>query len=57
MLRPGEALVLEYKTGRPDPEHETQVRRYLELAAGLRPRARGLLVYLDRREVREVTHG
>jgi ATP-dependent exoDNAse (exonuclease V) beta subunit len=57
VLREGEALVLEYKTGRPDPEHETQVRRYLELAAGLRPRARGLLVYLDRREVREVTHG
>jgi ATP-dependent exoDNAse (exonuclease V) beta subunit len=57
VLRRDEAVVLEYKTGRPDPEHETQVRRYLDLAARLRPRARGLLVYLDRREVREVTHG
>ena len=57
VLRADEAVVLEYKTGKPDPEHETQVRRYLELASRLRPRARGLLVYLDRKEIREVTHG
>ncbi|MDY0305426.1 MAG: UvrD-helicase domain-containing protein [Desulfovibrionaceae bacterium] len=56
VLSGDEALVLEYKTGRPDPEHETQVRRYLKLALALRPKARGLLVYLDRREVREVAH-
>ncbi|WP_449241897.1 UvrD-helicase domain-containing protein, partial [Desulfovibrio sp.] len=56
VLSGDEALVLEYKTGRPDPEHETQVRRYLKLARALRPTVRGLLVYLDRREVREVAH-
>jgi len=58
---PTETLVLDYKTGREDPGHHEQVRRYLRLASGLpqaeaRP-ARGLIVYLDLKLVREVRLG
>ncbi|MEW5773855.1 MAG: UvrD-helicase domain-containing protein [Thermodesulfobacteriota bacterium] len=55
-LLPERAVVLEYKTGGPDPAHAAQVRRYLGLLAGADPGrpARGLLVYLDRRQVEEV---
>lgn len=50
-------LIVEYKTGRQDPEHVAQVRRYLGLLEAMgRPRAglRGVLVYLDLRLTREV---
>jgi ATP-dependent exoDNAse (exonuclease V) beta subunit len=50
-------LVVDYKTGRPDPENETQVRTYLHLARDLAKPGQevtGLLVYLDLREIREV---
>lgn len=53
VFAPDHTLVIDFKTGRPDPGHAAQVRRYLRLAARLGPRAkspRGLLVYLDRRE-------
>ena len=51
-------LVLDYKTGREDPAHHDQVRRYMRLAS-LLPQAhdlpvRGLIAYLDHRLVREV---
>jgi ATP-dependent exoDNAse (exonuclease V) beta subunit len=49
----GEVVVVEYKTGGFDPAHEEQIRRYMKLAAAASGlgRARGLLVYLDRREI------
>ena len=58
LFGPEETLVLDYKTGREDPDHHKQLRRYLSLAAGL-PQAegrpvRGLLLYVDARQVREV---
>lgn len=50
-------VVVEYKTGAPGDEHVTQVRRYLSLLAAADPRpVRGVLVYLDLCEVREVLH-
>ncbi len=57
LLVPGEAGVtaLDYKTGRPDPAHEEQVRTYMRLAGqALGTPARGLLVYLDERRIVEV---
>ena len=55
---PDATLVLDFKTGREQPEHVTQVARYLRLARALPGRAalpaRGLLVYLDRRVLRPV---
>jgi len=58
LFGPEETLVLDYKTGREDPDHHKQLRRYLALAARL-PQAgdrpvRGLLLYVDARQVREV---
>jgi len=58
---PAETLVLDYKTGREDPAHEAQLRRYLGLVRGLaraegRP-ARGLIAYVDARVLREVRPG
>lgn len=55
---PGETVVLDYKTGREDPAHHEQVRRYLRLVAAL-PRTggrpvRGLLAYVDLKTAREV---
>ncbi|MGE4536025.1 MAG: UvrD-helicase domain-containing protein [Desulfovibrio sp.] len=51
-------LVLDFKTGHEDPEHVTQVSRYLRLVRALPGRAglpaRGLLVYLDKRVCRPV---
>ena len=53
-----ETLVLDYKTGGQDPEHQGQVRRYLSLAAKLpqgrgRP-LRGLLLYVDLEQLKEI---
>eukprot|EP01022_Parablepharisma_sp_SALTPOND_P028720 TRINITY_DN71532_c0_g1_i1.p1 TRINITY_DN71532_c0_g1~~TRINITY_DN71532_c0_g1_i1.p1 ORF type:complete len:138 (+),score=21.51 TRINITY_DN71532_c0_g1_i1:1-414(+) len=52
-----EALVIEYKTGQPSPEHRTQVRKYLSLLkkmTGPPATMRGLIVYLDERNTEEV---
>lgn len=48
-------LTVEYKTGQPREAHVAQVRRYLRLVsqASGRP-ARGVLVYLDGRTLREI---
>ena len=51
-------LVVDYKTGSPKDEHAAQLRRYLRLVRELcgeekRP-ARGLILYLDRRETQSV---
>jgi len=51
-------VAVEYKTGGPSPDHEPQLRRYLELLAAM-PRAagaapRGLLVYLDEQRIQPV---
>jgi len=56
-----EALVLDYKTGREDPSHHEQLRRYLRLVQEL-PQAeglpaRGLIAYLDLKSLREVLPG
>ncbi|MFP5223384.1 MAG: UvrD-helicase domain-containing protein [Acidobacteriota bacterium] len=56
-----EALVLDYKTGREDPSHHEQLRRYLRLVQAL-PQAdglpaRGLIAYLDLKTLREVLPG
>lgn len=57
-------MAVEYKTGKPSPDHHDQVCRYLGLLDSLPGReergvapARGLIVYLDRREVVEVEGG
>jgi ATP-dependent exoDNAse (exonuclease V) beta subunit len=51
-------LVVDYKTGAPRDEHADQVRRYLrllrELGGEQERAARGLILYLDRREARAV---
>ncbi|GAB7023550.1 UvrD-helicase domain-containing protein [Salidesulfovibrio brasiliensis] len=54
---PDEAVVLDFKTGQPDPKHDQQVRDYLALLRDmpdLPPGRRGLLAYLDLHEVRDV---
>ena len=52
--------VADFKTGRADPAHDAQVRRYLELLRRLpgyaAAPAQGWLVYLDRRECRPVEY-
>jgi RecB family endonuclease NucS len=52
---PGGMLVLEYKSGQPHPSHEEQIRHYLAL---LKEKGvtlpRGILVYLDKRQMLEV---
>jgi ATP-dependent exoDNAse (exonuclease V) beta subunit len=57
---PTQVLVLDYKTGREDPAHHDQLRRYLDLAARLPQAAglplRGIIAYVDLRTVREVSH-
>ncbi len=58
-----EAVVLEYKTGKPSDDHGDQVRWYLRLLAGLpelrrepgRRSVRGLLIYLDEEQIVEVS--
>ena len=51
-----QVVVLDYKTGRPEPEHLEQIRAYMRLAgAALGKPSRGLLIYLDERRVLEVT--
>lgn len=57
LITDSEAVVVDYKTGSPDPKHETQVQDYLALLAGIEnmpPSRKGLLVYLDLHEIREV---
>ncbi len=50
-----EVIALDYKTGRPDPAHERQVRTYMALAGTVLGKpARGVLVYLDERRIVEV---
>ena len=58
---PGEPLLaVEYKTGQPSPDHMDQVTRYLSLLApairrqGTDRRVRGVVVYLDQREIVQV---
>lgn len=47
--------VIEYKTGRPDPTHEEQVREYLRAVQTFDRRpVRGVLLYTDQGERREV---
>jgi len=52
-----ETVVVEYKTGAPSAEHAPQVRRYLGLLndmPGISKNLRGILVYLDGREIQEM---
>jgi ATP-dependent exoDNAse (exonuclease V) beta subunit len=50
------AVIVDFKTGRPDPHNEVQVREYMDIlsAMGGYGEPRGFLVYLDQREIREV---
>lgn len=55
----GGLTAIEYKTGAPEPQHRTQLGRYLELLAGLPrplhvPPPQGLLVYLDTRDIQRL---
>lgn len=53
---PWGTLVVDYKSGRPDPGHARQVRRYMENLQGPDSgEIRGLLVYLDLRRFQLVT--
>ena len=54
-----EPTVIDFKTGQPDPHNEVQVRGYMDLLAAMPgfTEPRGYLVYLDRREIREVGRG
>ncbi len=55
-VEPDLVVALDYKTGRPEPGHEAQVRAYMRLAgAALQLPARGFLAYLDERALLEVT--
>ncbi|WP_461211239.1 UvrD-helicase domain-containing protein [Desulfocurvus sp. DL9XJH121] len=57
VLDPEETVVVEYKTGAPDPAHEVQVRRYMRLLGSMRGVSRNMravIVYLDGRRMREV---
>jgi ATP-dependent exoDNAse (exonuclease V) beta subunit len=52
-----EALVIEYKTGNPSPEHHTQVKKYISLLSQMPSHPeliRGLIVYLDGKNTTEV---
>lgn len=50
--------VIEYKTGRPAPEHRQQISDYMDLVTGSDGRpARGMLVYLDERRVEHILPG
>ena len=51
-----ETVVVDFKTGRPDPHNEVQVREYMDILAAMGGYGtpRGFLVYLDLREIREV---
>ncbi|CCO24081.1 UvrD-helicase domain-containing protein [Maridesulfovibrio hydrothermalis] len=58
LLEEKRALVVEYKTGKPSPDNEKQVKRYLKLLKemyGDEKELRGLLVYLDGKFTKEVT--
>jgi ATP-dependent exoDNAse (exonuclease V) beta subunit len=47
VLLPGRAVVIDYKTGKPRPEHKMQMELYLEAARSLFPEAavEGLVFY------------
>ena len=48
-------LVVDYKTGTPNPKYHEQMQRYMRLLAQAQNRpVRGLLVYLDARRLEEV---
>jgi hypothetical protein len=51
-----QAVIVDFKTGRPDPHNEIQVREYMDILAAMGGYGapRGFLVYLDLREIREV---
>jgi len=51
-----ETVVVDFKTGRPDPHNEVQVREYMDILAAMGgyDEPRGFLVYLDLHEIREV---
>lgn len=51
-----ETIVLEFKTGQRDPAHVIQIAAYLDMLATWEPNTpvRGLLVYLDLREIEPV---
>jgi CRISPR/Cas system-associated exonuclease Cas4 (RecB family) len=51
-----EAVIVDFKTGRPDPHNEVQVSEYMDILAAMGGYGtpRGFLVYLDLREIREV---
>ncbi|EGB13450.1 UvrD/REP helicase [Pseudodesulfovibrio mercurii] len=51
-----DAVVVDFKTGRPDPHNEVQVRDYMGILAAMGGygEPRGFLIYLDLREIREV---
>ncbi|WP_319584093.1 UvrD-helicase domain-containing protein [uncultured Pseudodesulfovibrio sp.] len=50
------SVIVDFKTGRPDPHNEVQVREYMDILTGMDDYGapRGFLVYLDLREIREV---
>jgi hypothetical protein len=49
-------VIVDFKTGRPAPHNEVQVREYMDILAAMGGHGapRGFLVYLDLREIREV---
>lgn len=52
-----ETIVVEYKTGQPDPAHEEQVHRYMTLLQGMQgasPNMRAVILYLDLKQTKEV---
>ncbi|MGE4192071.1 MAG: UvrD-helicase domain-containing protein [Pseudodesulfovibrio sp.] len=50
-----ETVVVDFKTGRPDPHNDIQVRGYMDILDAMGEKeVRGFLVYLDLREIREV---
>lgn len=48
------ATVVDYKTGRPKPEHETQIQQYGQLLSGMNYSCELFLCYLDNAEVKQV---
>ncbi len=57
VIDPDSIAVIDYKTGKENPEYKTQVQRYMKIARNLYPDrpVRGYLAYVDLNLVREVT--
>jgi ATP-dependent helicase/nuclease subunit A len=56
MIRDGRVVVVDYKTGSEEPDHQRQVRTYMQLVAGMGFNAvEGYLLYLDPGKVVAVT--